>query len=233
MRVWKAVSAAALSAMVSLSWTVGSAGAGCVACDATLNCVGADAGAKFCLQGPLTCTMAVPCIGRGSRFPDSPEEALTTWSLFDAAVPGVATVDVDAGPLSVGEEQRAARAASRAALNDATVAHGSDLSVILSHPSGDGFAVRRAAEGAQVRLQVFDVMAEQPGRLLGEALLGERDRMQVNVRVGGHEQLLVLQAMSVPRAGLGPLLARLRASLRQAARTLPAREEPLLRARAF
>ncbi len=233
MRVWKAVSAAAVSALVSLSWTVGSAGAGCLTCDATLNCVGADAGAKFCLQGPFTCTMAVPCVGRSERFPDSPELELTTWSLFDTAVQDVATVDADAGPLSVGEDQRATRAASRAALRDATVAYGGDLSVILASPSGDGFAVRRSVAGAQVRLQVLDVVAEQPGRLLGEALLGERDRMQVNVRVGGHEQLLVLQAVSVPRAGLAPVLARLRASLRQAARTLPARDEPLLRARAF
>lgn len=230
MRVRKAVCTAILPAMLLVSLAASRAGAGCMTCDASLNCVGVAEGAKFCMQGPLTCTLAIPCYSGPRRMPDGGED-LTTWSLFEVtgAGDGATTVEPEAGELSVAEAQRSVHGGGP--LVDATLAFGRDLAVILSDVAGDGFAVRRTVQAGGVRLEVLEVTADQPGRVLADAVLGERDRLQVGVRVDGRERLLVLQAAESTGANVHATVARLRASLREAAHTLPSRTEPLLRAR--
>jgi hypothetical protein len=231
MRVWKGVIVAALVATSLASLAPCRAIASCLACDAALNCVATGQGAKFCLQGVLTCTMAIPCWSGPSRAPDSGEE-FTTWSLFELAGTTAPGIDPEAGPLAVGEEQRGRQVAT-GALVDATLAHGRDLAVVLSDAAGDGFAVRRTNAGSRVRLEVLAVTADTPGRVLADAMLGERDRLRVVVRAGGRDRLLVLQAAGVEGLDHPATLARLRASLRDAAHVVPHRAEPLFRVRAL
>jgi hypothetical protein len=236
MRGWKVVSRWGVAAVLIASMVAGRASAvGCFTCDATLNCAGADQGAKFCLQGPMTCTLALPCFSGPRRAPDG--EALTAWSLFEvealAGAPATPGVEPDAGPLSVGETMRSARAHGRAPLADATLAFGSDLAVVLSDATGEGFALRRTDQPGGVRLEVLEVQGDQPGRTLADAILRPRDRLRVRIHTAGRDHLLVLQADTVPPGLARSTIARLQSSLREAANTLPERREPLLKARAF
>jgi hypothetical protein len=234
MRVWKAVSIMAVSAACHVSSPGVPAAAICVACDPALNCVSADQGARFCVQGPLSCALAIPCIGGPRRESDSNEEQLVTWSLFDVDGGGGDAIGTahGAGPLAVGETMRPADA-GRGPLVDAALAFGTDLAVILADAAGDGFAVRRTGAGAEARVEVFEVAGAHAGRVLADAVLGERDRLRVKVRADGRERLLVLQAATVPAAAVHGVVARLRASLREAAASLPQRTEPLFEVRGF
>ncbi len=233
MRDWKAVSAVVGMCVVFVSAAVSGAGAACKLCDPFLRCVDSTPGAKICVEGPASCTMVLPCFGGGGRVPDSPEEYLTTWTLFDADAAGPSSIGADVGPLAVGEELRRGPGAPRGPLADAALAHGREFALVLSDAMGGGFALRRTVEGAYVRLEVREVSGDQPGRVLADALLAGQDRLSVSVRVAGRDRVLVLQSAAVHAAGLGPELARLRGSLRAAARRLPERGEPLLRVRAL
>lgn len=232
MRVWKAVSRWGVVAglVVSLAGEPASA-IGCFTCDSGLNCAGADQGARFCLQGPMTCTLAIPCFSGPRRAPDS-GDGLTAWSLFELEGPAPSPgVDPDAGMLSVGEMMRSLRARDRGPLVDATLAFGSDLAVVLSDAAGDGFAIRRTDQPGAVRLEVYEVRGGQPGRTVADAMLRPRDRLRVPIRADGRDRLLVLQADKVPPGLAVATVARLRNSLREAARTLPERTEPLFKVR--
>lgn len=232
MRVWKAVSIMAVSAACHVSSPGTSAAAGCVVCDPGLNCVSTDQGARFCVQGPASCALAIPCIGGPRRESDSNEGQLVTWSLFAVAGDGGDAIGTEhgAGPLAVGEAMRPA-GAGRGPLVDAALAFGTDLAVILADAAGDGFAVRRTGGGAQARVEVLEVAGGQPGRVLADAMLGGRDRLRMRVRAGGGERLLVLQAATVPAAAFGGMVARLQAALRTEAERLPQRPEPLFKVR--
>lgn len=234
MRGWKSVSQWGVAAVLVASLAGEPASAvGCFMCDPSLSCAGADQGGKFCLQGPLSCTLALPCSFGPRRAPDS-GESLTAWSLFEIEGASATTgVELDAGPLSVGEMMRSARAHGRGPLADATLAFGEGLAVILSDAAGEGFAVRRTAQAGGVHLEVLAVQGDQPGRVLADATLGARDRLRVPIRAGGRDRLLVLQAEDVPPGLAQATIARLRASLREAAKTQAERSEPLFKTRAF
>jgi hypothetical protein len=160
---------------------------------------------------------------------------MTAWSLFELADAGATSTEVEphAGPISVGELMRSPRARGLGPLVDATLAFGRDLAVILSDASGEGFAIRRTDMAGGVRIEVLEVRGDQPGRVLSDAVLGARDRLRVQVRAGGRERLLVLQADQPPPGLAAITAARLRASLREAAKSLPERSEPLLKVRAL
>ncbi len=233
MRDWKAVSAVVGMCAVLVSSTANRADAACRVCDPLFRCVDSTPGAKICVEGPVSCTMALPCHGGGARVPDSPEEYLTTWTLFDADAAGPSSIGADAGPLAVGEDMRDAPGVARGRLVDVALAHGREFALLLTDVMGGGFALRHTVEGAHVRLEVRDVWGEQPGRVLADALLAGGDRLRVSVRVEGRDRLLMLQSAQVQGAALPGELGRLRGSLRAAARRLPVRSEPLLRLRAL
>jgi len=233
MRVSKAGGPIVLAAFL-VSTIAGGAAAQCRYCDPFFHCVQSRyGGALVCLENPLSCAMLMPCLGPGSRMDDA-TEFLTTWTLYDGTVPQAAHF-VRPAPrgLLLGDEARGPASAPPLAgpIADATVAHGSDYAIVLEDAFGDGFALRRAAAGAGVRIEVRDVRAHAVGALLASEVLGEREQLVVPVRVAGSDRLLALQAATVQAVAAPAELARLRQTLAGLARTLPPRAEPLLKAR--
>jgi hypothetical protein len=213
----------------------------CRVCDPFLRCINQTPGALTCLEGPGSCAMFLQCVGGGYKVPDGGAEFLTTWSLFEAPAGGArpspaAALRSEAGDITLGEEARANAVSGEepalGTLADATLAFGEAFALSIVDESGDGFAIQRAEEGGRVRLEVREVTADMPGRLLASESLGPRDRLSVPVRVQGRDRVLVLQAANV-KGGGGPFeVARLRRALASAGRTLPPRREPLLRVHA-
>ena len=227
----------ALSLVFTLAAT-GRASAQCRICDPFLHCIGSQLGAMVCLEGPGSCAMLVPCLPGGGRIPDSPGDAdLTTWTLFDAGpAPGAARASLRSvtSALTLGDDARASlfAPAQGGAVADAALAHGSDYAIVLADAAGDGFALRRGVEGARVRIEVRAVRGNVTGELLASEALGERDQLSVPVHVEGRDRVLVLQAGAVRGGSVVPELARIRRGLLAAGRSLPRRQEPLLRAHA-
>ncbi len=215
----------------------GRASAQCKVCDPFFHCILSHPGALLCVEGPYTCAMFMGCFvddGGNGRVPDGPgDEFLTTWTLFDsesAPAIGHSALRAVPGALALGEEARASLGASalRGAITDAALAHGRDWAVLLVDAAGDGFALKRAVEGARVRIEVRGVRGNVAGPLLAGEALGERDQLSVPVRVEGRDRVLVVQAANVSGAGAAPELARIRRALLAVGRSLPARPEPLL-----
>jgi hypothetical protein len=225
-------------AVASLCGFTGRAAA-CRVCDPFLHCITVNPGAVSCVEGPGACAMFLQCFGGGKRVPDGGTEFLTTWSLFDEAAAGplpsrVPSLRAEAGDIALGEEARAVTGGEEpvGALADAALAFGDEFALSFVDDAGDGFAIQRSEEGGRVRLEVREVTGDLPGRVLASEALGPRDQMRVPARVEGRDRVLLLQAADV-RGGNGPFeVARLRRGLASAARTLPARSEPLLRAHA-
>jgi len=138
----------------------------------------------------------------------------------------------EAGDIALGDEARASADAGVGPLADAALAFGEAFAISLVDDAGDGFALQRSEEAGRVRLEVREVTGEVPGRVLASESLGPRDQLTVPVRVQGRDRVLLLQAADLNGGG-GPFeIARLRRALAAAARTLPPRHEPLLRAHA-
>ncbi len=224
------IARAVFAGVLALGFTAGTAVA-CKVCDPWFHCVEQTPGAKVCVEAPLACSMLLPCLIPGERIPDSPEEGLMTWTLFDAEAPAETALEPDAGPLAVGEHARVARGAGRGPLAAAMLAHGRDFAVMLVDAHEAGFAIRREEAGGVSRVEVLEVTAGRPGRVLAEGLLGGRDRLVANVTVEGRGRVLVLQAARLAGASRAAEVARLRRALRGAARALQARATPLLELR--
>ena len=212
--------------------------AACRVCDQSLHCITVNPGAVSCVEGPGACAMFLQCFGGGKRLPDGSAEFLTTWTLFDApvgaALSRATSLRAEAGDIALGEEARAFTSGESpvGTLADAALAFGDEFALSFVDDAGDGFAIQRSAEGGRVRLEVREVTGELPGRVLASEVLGPRDQLRVPVRVEARDRVLLLQAADV-HGGNGPFeVARLRRGLASAARTLPVRSQPLLRAHA-
>jgi hypothetical protein len=229
---------AVIAGLLALVATAGRVAA-CVVCDPSLHCVASTPGAKFCVEGPLTCAMAVPCFMGGQRAPESSEEGLTAFTLFEAEGPAGAGVEHGAGPLELGEDARrgapgnAGSGPIRGALVETLLAHGRDYAVMFVDAQGGGFALRRTDAGGAAHLEVLDVANGRPGRTLADATLGGRDRLITTVTVEGRERTLLVQVATLARPALAAELVRLRRALRVAARALPPRQRPLLELQAL
>ena len=238
MRVSKAKRVLSALSLVFTLAAAGRASAQCRICDPFLHCVASSPGAMVCLEGPGSCALLLPCLPGRGRLPDGPgEEDLTTWTLFDAgsaAGTARAALRPAMGALALGDDARTSLAAPAegGTLADATLAHGRDYAIVLADAAGDGFALRRAVEGARVRIEVREVRGNVTGELLASEALGERDQLRVPVRVEGRDRVLVLQAGVVRSGSVVAELARIRRGLLAAGRALPQRQEPLLRASA-
>ena len=225
-------------AVASMCGLTGRAAA-CRVCDQSLHCITVNPGAVSCVEGPGACAMFLQCFGGGKRLPDGGAEFLTTWSLFDASAGTAfqsrgASLRAEAGDIALGEEARAFTGGEEpvGTLADAALAFGDEFALSFVDDAGDGFAIQRSEEGGRVRLEVSEVRGDLPGRVLASEALGPRDQLRVPVRVEGRDRVLLLQAADVHGGG-GPFeVARLRRGLASAARTLPVRSEPLLRAHA-
>jgi hypothetical protein len=226
------VACAVITGLLALAWTAGDAAA-CRVCDPWFHCVEQTPGARVCVEAPLACSMIMPCLAPGQRVPDSPEEGLMTWTLFDAETPGAPRVETEAGPLALGEEARGGSGAGHGRLVEAMLAHGRDFAVMLVDALEAGFAIRREESGGVARVEVLEVTGGRAGRTLAGGLLGERDRLVARVTVEGRERVLVLQAARLAGPARAAEVARLRRSLRTAARAMPARSRALLELRAM
>jgi hypothetical protein len=238
MRVSKAMRRLPALTLVFMLAAAGSASAQCRMCDPFLHCMNVNmGGAVVCLEGPLSCALLGPCAAGRGRIPDMVGDAdLTTWTLFDAGPapqPPRTLLRAMAGILALGDDARLSLSGPfvRGAIADATLAHGRDYAIVLADAAGDGFALKRAVEGSQVRIEVREVRGDMTGALLASEALGEHDQLRVPVRVEGRDRVLVLQAASVDSWRSSLELARLRRALLAAGRNLPRRPEPLLRAR--
>lgn len=225
-------------ALVTSGFVPGHVSAGCLICDPFLHCISSYPGARVCLEGPASCAMLMPCLaGPGGRvFDAAGGEDLTTWTLLDAEpAPGSvrASLRPQAGELAVGEDARASlrEPTLGGALADVALVHGREFDIVIADAAGDGFALRRAEQGERAWVEVREVRGEVVGALLASESLGERDRLTVPVRVEGRDRVLILQTASVRGGGAALELARLRRALLAAGRTLPQRQEPMLRAR--
>ena len=223
-----------LSLVLTL-FLAGRASAQCRVCDPFMHCISAGLGAMVCIEGPGSCAMVMPCLPGGGGKVFDEETNLTTWSLFDAAPTSGGTragLRAALGSLALGEEARAGLDGRLLGgrLADVAVAHGRHWSIRLVDAAGDGFAIKRAVEGARVHLEVREVRGELAGAVLASESLGERDQLNVPVRVEGRDRMLVLQAGAVRGGSSVMELSRLRRSLYAAGRVLPRRLEPLLRA---
>jgi len=225
----------------ALALAVPSLASACYVCNQFLQCVDLTPGAKLCISNAYSCSMLLPCAGGGGyRVPDAPDDGITAWSLFDAEGETAPVFAPESGPLSFGELARNLAGATAGhpaepglgALADVALAFGTDFAVTLANDAGDGFALRRIETGARVRLEVREVVNEEPGRVLADQILGPRDALAVPVVVAGRARVLVLQAERVPRAGGEPEISRLRRALADAGRPLPVPAQPLLKARA-
>jgi len=205
--------------------------AACWMCSPSLQCFEQSIGARVCVMSTVSCALLLLCPSPGIRIPDQGESGLTAWSLFDAQQPQPTTIDADAGPLALGDEARGPRGNGRGPLAETMLAHGTDFEVKLVDESGRGFALKRREAGGAVQLEILDVLADQPGRILAEGVLRERDRLVTTVHVEGRDRVLVVQAAKLPSRVLPAELARLHNALRTAARSLPQREKPLLKIR--
>ena len=219
----------------ALALAVPSLASACYVCTQFFQCVDLTPGAKLCISNAYSCSMLLPCAGGGGyRVPDAPDDGVTAWSLFDAEGEAAPVFAPESGPVSFGELARslAGPQVRTGALADVALAFGTDFAVTLANDAGDGFALRRIETGARVRLEVREVVNEEPGRVLADQILGPRDALAVPVVVAGRARLLVLQAERVPRVGGGPEISRLRRALADAGRPLPVPAQPLLKARA-
>ena len=227
--------------VVAVAVTLGPSGpaAACKVCDPFLHCISSALGALTCIEGPSACALFMQCVGGGRKAPEGNPEALTAWSLFDAPVGTTspaprASLRSEAGDIALGDEARASAGtdAPAGALADAALAFGEAFALSFVDDAGNGFALERSEQGARVRLEVREVTHDVPGRMLASEVLGPRDQLRVPLRMDGRDRVLLLQAATVPGGGASFAVARLRGALARAARTLPARSEPLLHAHA-
>lgn len=231
MRDWKAAISALVMSSMCLGGLAASADAHCHVCDMFLHCVDQMPGARVCLESPGVCSMVMPCVVSPGRTSDDSDEGLLTVSLFDAVGPSAPALETDAGPLAVGDEARGSSPQARGRLAAAMLAHGRDYALWFADAAEAGFALRRSEAGGAVQVEVLEMSGGAPGRVLASGLLLPQDRLRAVVRVDGRDRVLIVQAAAVGRGQLVAQQARLRKSLRDAARELPPTERPLLKPR--
>lgn len=231
MRDWKTACSALVMIGVCLGGGATPAAAVCRACDAFLHCIDQMPGARVCLESPGVCSMVMPCVVVPDRFPDGPEEGLLAMSLFDAQGPASPALETDAGELAVGDEARGSSRHARGRLAAAMLAHGRDYALGFADAANGGFAIRRSEAGGAVHVEVLELSGGTPGRVLASALLLPQDRLRAVVQVDGRDRVLIVQAAELGRGQLAVQQARLRRSLREAARVLPVSAKPLLEPR--
>lgn len=212
----------------------------CMTCDPFLHCAESTLGARFCVMTGLSCSLLIPCSGAPSRETDRPVgdsgvDDLTTFTLFDAA-PGnrvQPTRRAGALPLALGEDMRASAGVGAAAIAEAGVAHGREFAGAFVDESGEGFALRRVVEGAQIRLEVREMRGDRAGAVLASELLAEGDQLTVPVRLEGRDRVLVLSTRTVPKVLARIDLSRLQRSVRAVGRANALRTQPLFKVHAL
>lgn len=218
--------------LMSLSFVVPVARAQCMQCDPALRCSRGVGGARFCFEGPGSCTLFMPCLGGGSRDQDPIAEGeLTALTLFESDPAGRRARSgrhLASDVLRLGDEARVGVAAG--AVADLGIAHGREFTGTFVDDAGEGFAIERLPEGGRVRLRVREVAGGVSGAVLADESLDDRERLVVPVRLEGRVRTLVLQAARLPGTGAVEV-RRMRRVINEAGRALGGRDRPLLRPR--
>ncbi len=183
---------------------------GCKACGQDMFCASVVRGASLCIGSGDACLMGGRCghPGPGPVWGDA--FAMIQLSVLEApggpAFEGGARVLRGAGPLAVGREAgRLAREASGGAGADpeivfSGVGEGEGVTVAFRSRLGDGFTLRRDADGRGARVTIRAVNAGRPGRLLARERLEERDVLAVRVRLDGRPRVVLVAAPTLERS---------------------------------
>lgn len=175
----------------------------CQACGGDMFCHAADAGAFVCIGSGDACLMGGRC-RRAGPSPHYEGSAVIQLTVLDDA-PGLGAIGRSrvvrgAGPLAVGRHaQRLAReaaggGAAEPAIVFSGVGTGEGATVAFRSRQGDGFTLRRDAEGRGARVQVRALVAGRPGLPLARETLGEHDVLVVRVTLEGRTRVVVVQA---------------------------------------
>lgn len=205
-RVW---GTAALAVALAVALGADRARAGCQACGTEMWCVPAVSGAVLCLGNGDACAMGGRCrLGSpGGYLGDLAMIQLTV--LEDApglAAIGRARVVHGAGPLAVGRiAQRLAREAAGGAAAEpgivfSGVGSGDGATVAFRSRRGDGFTLRRDADGRGAVVTIRALHAGRPGMPLARERLDEHDALAVRVTLDGRSRVVLVQAPTLPAA---------------------------------
>lgn len=218
-------------AAVALALCLAAAGAGpahaqCRVCGSEMFCMAADGGAYLCLGNGEACVMGGRCRPGGPGPYLGDDAALLQVTVLEDApgsgATGLARVVRGAGPLAVGRHaQRIARApaggpAAEPAIVFSAVGFGEGVTAAFRSRFGDGFTLRRDADGRGATVTVAALRAGRPGPALARERLGEDDALAVRVRLDGRPRLLVVQAATLPREEAEAREAEARRALRGA-----------------
>jgi len=196
-------------------------------------CATSTAGAVLCLGNGDGCVMAGRCRPGPPGGYESDFAMIQLTLLEDAAGPapgGRARVLRGAGPLAVGRHaQRLARESTGGAGGEPRIAFsgvgaGEGATAAFRSRRGDGFTLRRDADGRGAVVTVRALHAGRPGATLARERLDEHDALAVRVTLDGRPRLLLVQAPTLPAAEGEALEREARAALRGA--NGPGRAEP-------
>lgn len=175
----------------------------CQACGGDMFCHAADNGAFVCIGSGEACFMGGRC-RRAGPSPYYEGTAMIQLTVLDDA-PGLGAIGRSrvvrgSGPLAVGRHaQRVAREAAGGAAGEPAIVFsgvgaGEGATVAFRSRQGDGFTLRRDAEGRGARVQVRALVAGRPGAPLARETLGEHDALVVRVTLEGRTRVVVVQA---------------------------------------
>lgn len=218
------------------------AAASCVTCSSEMYCADSPRGAWFCLGDGNACVMAGRCMGSGGGgFLDGGMSMIQVSLLEDS--PGLMTLGVSrreraVGPVAAGRQAtRIARAATGGGVEPAILysglGYGEGVTVAFRSKQGDGFTLRRDADGRGARLTVRSLLGGRPGRVLANERVDENDALLVRVTLDGRTRLLVLQAATLPKPEAMDREELVKRELRDAAFGRPADARPPFELRAL
>lgn len=233
-RRWR--TGAALALAMAAVCGAGPARAQCRACSTDLFCMSSSGGAYVCLGNGDACVMGGRCRPGGGGPYLGDDAAMIQLTVLEDA-PGLGGIGVarlvrGAGPLAVGRHaQRLAReaaggAAAEPAIVFSAVGAGEGATAVFRSRSGDGFALRRDADGRGATVAIRAVRAGRPGPVLARERLGEDDALLVRVRLDGRPRVVVVQAPTLPGPEAGAREREARAALRGANGARPGVHSP-------
>jgi hypothetical protein len=207
----------------------------CLACGTDMFCYTSAVGGYVCIGNGDACLMGGRC---RAGFPGVEYESygmIQLTVLEDAPELGRiggARVVRDAGPLSVGRHSsRVARAAAGGAASAGEIVFsgvgaGEGATVAFRSRLGDGFTLRRDADGRGALVTVRAVLGGRPDRVLARERLDENDALAVRVTLEGRPRVVIVQAPTLDPAEGATRDAAARAELRGANGSRPGRFDP-------
>jgi hypothetical protein len=208
----------------------------CQGCGSDMFCVEAQSGAFVCIGNGDACFMGGRCRpgGPGPYYGDS--FSMIQLSVLEDA-PGLAAIGRarvvhGAGSLSVGRQARqVARdavggAASEPEIVFSGVGTGEGATVAFRSRQGDGFTLRRDADGRGARVTIRAVVHGRPGAVLARERLDEQDALAVRVTLEGRTRVVIVQAPTLDRAEGEAREREARLALRGANGARPGQDAP-------